>query len=412
MSLKFIGLAAALAVAFTSLPVSGSTSDYQDSGRGKADPEDRAFAEAAGLTIAEARQYRDMTEHVHTLERRAMESFPASYAGLWRDPSQGGRVFVAFTTDTPARLRAVQGDFPQPDLLTGVTAQFSLAQLSQVHRQIGQDTERRTLDGVEPRLVAVDLPSNRVLVWVADPISAHDFYQQRYGDAVRLEAGELRTTACTRTNCLGEEMRGGLEFVFVETNAAYSCTTAFSATRGSSNLVGLLSAGHCGVVDSPVVHAGFPMGVVAYSQFSGNNDSLFVDQVDGYLFGVRGWVWEDPGFERKPILSVAAAAGGAVGDPVCHSGKTRGHRCGVIKNRGVSVSVGGVTLTDMMIDDICSLPGDSGGPVYFNSRAHGIISASNYQGGSVPRCHDTNPISVYSKITNVEAAHGVRVIFN
>lgn len=113
------------------------------------------------------------------------------------------------------------------------------------------------------------------------------------------------------------------------------------------------------------------------------------------------------------ITSRQGSRGGAVGDPICHSGARRGYRCGTITNPSTSVKVqpSGYTLKDMREDDICAGPGDSGGPVYSNNRAHGIISASRVKlnnDGSY-RCLD-EPRTWYSGMYNVEQALGVTVV--
>lgn len=194
------------------------------------------------------------------------------------------------------------------------------------------------------------------------------------------------------------------------------CTTAFTAHRGGQGgPAGVLSAGHCSDLDRPAEHASLPLGAVAWIQFAGKLDALWIDTVDTWPDTSR-WVWQEPFNHRYTISSREGSGGGVIGDPICHSGARRGYGCGKITDDHIAVNVDGISLTDMKEDNLCSGPGDSGGPVYANHEAAGIISATNAhvnEDGSY-RCrtvsYDGYPQrTYYTGIYNTEQAFGVVV---
>jgi streptogrisin C len=375
--------------------------------------EDRAVAAGTDLSPEEASQARGVTEAVHELDEQARRTYPETYAGLWRNLSQGGRVQVAFTSDAEQNVQRLRRNFPRPELLDAVQVDFSLIELERLAERIVDAWSAWERRGIHLTRIAVSPERNRVEVGVEPSSATHaSAIEEDYGPAVLLEAVPAVDLVCARENCISAPLRAGLWLDFAP--RLNSCTAAFTATRGGRE--GILSAGHCGNLDNTVLHGGLIVGAVAYLKFSDNQDSMWIQKSSTYLQPIRRWVWQLPDQTTYPITSRMGASGGTAGDPICHSGARRGYRCGRITNPSVTVRINdgslfGVRLTDMVEDDICTGPGDSGGPTYHSNRAHGIIAASNAVIGSdnyTYRCVDS-PRTYYSKIANVESALGVRV---
>ncbi len=386
------------------------------------DPQEiEQLADDLDMTEAEAERSLRLTDAVDALERRAREEYPATFAGLWRDNSQGGRVKIAFTSEWTQRARALASGFADSALVDGVAADHALTELRTTEKSIAGDLEALAEEGIVVSALGIDIPTNRVDVRLAGSSEgADELVRQRYGAAqllVTRQAPPVPTVCTSREACGpndGERMRAGL-YIYGPTSG---CTSAFPATKGyngspGSGIAGVLTAGHCFDLDSWVGHNTFLLGHVRWWQYSGNQDSAWIDNHDNWP-DTSQWVWQFSYDTAFAISSRADAGAGNPGDPICHSGWRRGYRCGQLLNDSLTITVadpgGNVRLDDMKEDDICSGPGDSGGPVYSGRRAHGIVSASNIhvnQDGTY-RCLDPNR-TYYSGIWNVEQALQVRV---
>ncbi|MGV9943535.1 S1 family peptidase [Streptomyces sp. NPDC003401] len=82
------------------------------------------------------------------------------------------------------------------------------------------------------------------------------------------------------------------------------------------------------------------------------------------------------------IRDITAAATPVVGQPVCHVGRTTGHRCGTVQSVNVTVNHGGGTVYGLFRSNVCSEPGDVGGPAFSGGTALGIIVGSSGNCGS------------------------------
>ncbi|MFD0312851.1 S1 family peptidase [Streptomyces flavalbus] len=74
---------------------------------------------------------------------------------------------------------------------------------------------------------------------------------------------------------------------------------------------------------------------------------------------------------------ITNAANPAVGQSVCHVGRTTGYRCGTVQAVNLTINYGGGTVYGLFRSNICSEPGDSGGPAFSGGTALGIIVGSS-----------------------------------
>lgn len=380
------------------------------------DLELETVAKELGVSQEMAKKAIDLTPAVDDLRLRAASIYPDTFAGLWRDyTSNGGRVQVAFTDDAQAKATTLAALFADPGFVDGVSATFTEAELSSLADQITSDLPALKSQGVNVRTVEFDVIRNRVTVVVPDGDEYSRSYLEthydasrlyvEYGDPVQLTQDE--DPGCERLACGPKYLRAGLDIFFPRDGDLWICSTAFTASRGGNGGPrGIFTAGHCQTVGGHIGHGAAVLGTVAYGKFSGNTDGEWIDVVDHWTPSAN-WIWEEVWSKKYTITSRVGSSGGAVGDPTCHSGETEGYRCGKILSTSITVNVDGTTLTDQKKDNVCSRPGDSGGPIYNNHVAQGVISAGNFVklGGGYSRCADA-PATYYSGIYNIEQSTG------
>lgn len=410
-------IAAFVAVAAAAVGLSSTPPSHASQGRAD-EREAQAVAHGTGLSLDDARRSLELTDAVHALAETAKSQYPSEFAGAWRDNTAGGRVVLTFTNNARTVARELASSFPRPDLVSGRTVQHSLSELERLASEITDDWEEWHGAGIDITSTSVNVPLNRVGIGIsqldAETVSV---LEGRYGVGVLdiFEASAPQPMACTRENCTTEALRAGLKLLFtnLDGEAGY-CSSAFTATDPKWG-DGILTAGHCAGWTGSYTHGGLPLGLVTHTQFGDNIDAEWIEKAEIYPQPISRWVWEEPWSQKYYISSTQNSTGGAVGDPICHSGYRRGYRCGSITSTSITIRVNdgslfGTKLTDMKEDDICTGPGDSGGPVYASHRAHGVISASNSHintDGSY-RCQDT-PRTYYSGIANIQSRFGITV---
>ncbi|MBY6681855.1 hypothetical protein HQ305_06810 [Rhodococcus sp. BP-149] len=132
-----------------------------------------------------------------------------------------------------------------------------------------------------------------------------------------------------------------------------TCSLALLGKTSDGRLAGL-TAGHCGKVGSAVFTSAIPgraLGTLSAS------DLL----IDVGLITFDGSVLSAP---DAASVSALAATAPAVGDTVCQVSPETGTNCSF---------VGGIDeIERRVLANYCSLPGDSGAPVYFNDKLVGM----------------------------------------
>ncbi len=162
------------------------------------------------------------------------------------------------------------------------------------------------------------------------------------------------------------EVRGGN---VIYSNAGARCIVGFNA-RGGSSLYGLVT-GRCAqgatnwYADAALsVFIGATVGV----SFPGNDYALVRYTSSSVVFpgevslGTTG-----------QVRDITGAANPTVGRSVCHVGRTTGYRCGTVTAVNVTVNYPEGTVSGLFRSNICSEPGDSGGPAFSGSIALGVI---------------------------------------
>ncbi|WP_280428714.1 S1 family peptidase [Nocardia brasiliensis] len=171
---------------------------------------------------------------------------------------------------------------------------------------------------------------------------------------------------------------GGGSGIIFDNNSACSLTTI--GHDGAGRLVGL-TAGHCAPAGARLIAEGTPSGgVIGTVAFSDNGEGL-----DYAVLQL------DP--ERvTPVRSIGPTTIAGIGVPpgpggtVCASGRTSGTDCGVVWG----------SLDGTSINQYCSKPGDSGGPVFVGDQLVGMnqgrLTGIGPIGFDVPCTTAANPV--------------------
>ncbi len=200
----------------------------------------------------------------------------------------------------------------------------------------------------------------------------------RFGDAVRTE-----------------RLPGILSSLISGGNAIYNggarCTLGFNV-RNSVGTEYFITAGHCASVGSSWYDAGnVYLGYQTGSSFPTNDYGIArhysrvsrPGDVDLY----NGW-----------HADIKSSGNAVYGQWVCHVGSTSGYHCGYITALNVTINLATGTVYGLYQSNICSEPGDSGGPLFAGTVALGIIVAGNgncSSGGSTYYQPITEPLSAY-----------------
>ncbi|MFF7604405.1 trypsin-like serine protease [Streptomyces parvulus] len=165
-------------------------------------------------------------------------------------------------------------------------------------------------------------------------------------------------------------------------SAGSRCTVGFNARSGSAEYA--LLSGRCAQTAGTTWYADaaltVPVGVTAGVSFPGNDYATV--RYTGSTVARPGEVTLGAGSGTRDIT---AAAHPVVGQSVCHVGRTTGYRCGTVQAVNVTVNYGGGSVSGLFRSNVCSEPGDVGGPAFSGGTALGIIvgSSGNCSSGGV-----------------------------
>ncbi|MEU8743317.1 S1 family peptidase [Streptomyces parvulus] len=162
-------------------------------------------------------------------------------------------------------------------------------------------------------------------------------------------------------------------------SAGARCTVGFNARSGSTDFA--LLSGRCAQTGGTTWYADaaltVPVGVTTGISFPGNDYATV--RYTGTTVARPGEVSLGAGAGTRDIT---AAAHPVVGQSVCHVGRTTGYRCGTVQAVNVTVNYGGGSVSGLFRSNVCSEPGDMGGPAFSGTTAIGIIVGSSGNCGS------------------------------
>jgi streptogrisin D len=313
------------------------------------------------------------TQDVAATADRLTRALGAQGAGAYLDAS--GRLTVnVLGAGAAAQVRAAGAT---PRLVTR-----SLARLGRVQEAL--DAAGNAPAGAS---WGVDLASNTVLVSVPAGRGAAFVARARsFGAAVRVE----------RTPAVQTQAFYGGQAIY---RGRSRCSAGFN-TRSGSGRNYVLTAGHCTDLGGTWTTAGGQtIGPVAASSFPGN-DYGAIRISDPATLDPRGGVLHNGAFR-----DITGASRVPVGSSACKTGSTTGTTCGTVQAYNVTVSYAEGTVYGLTRTNICTQPGDSGGPLYAGSLAQGITS-----GGTIGGCSQAGFRSFFQPVDEALNSYGLTLL--
>jgi hypothetical protein len=134
------------------------------------------------------------------------------------------------------------------------------------------------------------------------------------------------------------------------------CTTGFMTSIGTSNYI--VTAGHCTRGTVYWYRKGNYLGQTYSSVFGADGDyGLILER--GVTFHPKDGVNSEYG-----VINIIGTTEAYVGQPLCKRGNTTGYTCGTVLAIDATVNYGNDDIINgMILTDICSDHGDSGGPL-------------------------------------------------
>jgi hypothetical protein len=393
------------------------------------------YARHFDLSHQEARRNLVRQSESGTVTEALMHSEGKRYAGVWFDNQTGE--FVAPTISagaTAAADKALSEIGVEPSSRT-VKAVVSWEELEGAHEEI----DRQLLPSIKAGYVATSLDprTNAVVVEEAAEISdrasaevaaakrsASVPVEIRLSDMDSLDAG---FQSCGYEYC-SLPLRGGVN-IYDPSYPTEPCTAGFPAMGNDGNRY-LLTAGHCvghkyesepdythwwsktdslaaQEIGSATQYTQFPEGDWAKIKVSGSYWDTNPWRSTVVYWGAPILNGEETILGKQPMVNAEYPINGespsVVGVYACHSGIKTGTTCGSITGVDVTHSIGSLVLKHMnTLGNVCSSPGDSGGPVFAGNSALGMLT------GSDPNkvCNDT---IYYSNILEATQQLGVQI---
>lgn len=135
--------------------------------------------------------YLALDDDVERLAAAARKRYPDRFAGIWRDPERGARIFLAFTGDAQQTARTLAEELSDPGNVVGVDATFSMKELRRLADSI--DIEEIRARGAQPVTIGVDVTTNRVSITLTEaPDDLRNYLNETYGsDRILIETGPM-----------------------------------------------------------------------------------------------------------------------------------------------------------------------------------------------------------------------------
>jgi streptogrisin C len=400
-----IGAALAALLTFNMLPSSSGASEPQGVGKER-HPEDVAWlAQDLGISEDEARRRMDIEDAAGELQGQLLDRWPDTLAGMWLSTEGPTTLTVAFTENADDNVSEIAEDFEYPDVLraeaaahsiTALQAAFSRAVDERGQAQRGQapTDSPAALRQTQGRFdVTLDERGNGLILH-ADPLppGLAGAASRRYGVPVTANSN-VSTPTCTRDNCTFS-MRGGLRLSFSGT----WCSSAFTAYGAATGNRFIVSAGHCGNSYPSTSCAIVPENESGATRSNGGSNygtvtGEFVrENIDAerIIRSYPSWteapvVWVESN-DQRTMSGIMPYNNIVVGMQVGKSGVRTGTTRGYITSRSVAPCYVANSYGFLQAD-YCSLPGDSGGAVFRNNEAVGIVSGGTSTGTSCPSGH-------------------------
>ncbi|HXR31268.1 MAG TPA: trypsin-like serine protease, partial [Solirubrobacterales bacterium] len=351
------------------------------------------------------------------------------FAGVWFDNQQAEFVVpvvgAAARADASSAMAAfgLQGDFR----LAAATSTWS--ELEAAQKRLNEVLTQRHL--AKPVQTSLDPKTNSVVIllssrasdatrsWLeAEAAGQSVSVEVRSTNPRQLKTGQLSCNAVGRV--CGQPLRGGVAIGPLEEGAVHwKCTLGFKATGRYTGNRYALTAGHC-----PDQHSQWytlnPDEGLANRKIGYLEEAADTLEADWAKYNSNGTVWDQSGWPtwvvywggyienrwiENEAVPISREASSYLGERVCHSGMSSGTHCGYVTELDVTAYSNGVPFRNHLtrFGPTCAAQGDSGGPVFDNGTALGLVSAGTIY---APTCEW---YLSYEEITRATDAMGVTV---
>ncbi|MDN4601494.1 S1 family peptidase [Paenibacillus sp. F6_3S_P_1C] len=241
-------------------------------------------------------------------------------------------------------------------------------------------------NGVRITELVVNVPEQKVEVGVEELNEEKRKFLEDTFNSEMLLIREARTTLNHDRNTTFNPLQAGINIT--NTNTGGGCTIGFLAKARTTSSNFVITAGHCGTAGNSFKQGSNSIGTMGARYNSGNVDAATIGlsslsySNDLYTSASRGGYFD----------LVQGTNNEFVGEMTCLSGAstaTNPVSCGVLKSKATSATFNGVNFTGLRTATYSTVPGDSGGPVYYSTILKGINKG--YIGSD----------GVYSHISNV-----------
>jgi len=301
------------------------------------------------------------------------EGLPAIFGGLFFDQEAGGVIDIALTSGDQEAMELFRKTAPEEAELRFRTVRHSLAELEMVHRSLEELAELEPTDrqvGIGAIATNVRLNVVDVGIAAADRAALEGSLVSAFGDRIRvIDDYSIQNEVCTaRSSCT--PYRAGID---IYPPGALGCTSGFIAKKATDATYYMLTAGHCGALNSSWLHDEVQVGVVvvrAY-QTNGTADAAAISRPG--TTGHKDWIYVANSEMARSVNVRQGHDDDSIGESVCIAGKISGFWCGTITSVDADNVWDGVTLQfNMRTATYGSASGDSGAPVFYSNTAKGI----------------------------------------
>lgn len=387
--------------------------------------EAESYSEDFAVSTAQAEETLELQQQGAGVVELLEDGLDDEYAGVWFDNESGEFVVpLAPGVDDAA-----------------VADQFAYLALSDDFRTVAVDSTWEELEAAQEQLDAVlfgeggqgdlvqtflDPRTNAVVIRVADvageadvseleglAASADVAVEVRQSDDERLGVEAMACKTTTPRHC-GRPLRGGVALTPESGGlvAEGECSMGFKAWDPDTNDRYVLTAGHCAKKFSKWGAKDFdeglekPVGSVTAYSYPGGDWAMI--KANGSYWDTSPWPSRVAHFGGDQLTPINAESWSYLGQYVCHSGNKTGTSCGNVSALDltyVDEGSGGTVYNATEFGKVCSVAGDSGGPVFAGNTALGIYAAADIE-STYPNCATT---AVYMEITDVTDSLGIAV---
>jgi len=408
---------------------------------GASDPAVTTLAKDRNISIQEAQRRIGWQQPAVELGEELRRALGARFGGLWIDPADGGRVKVGIPGGATADVGATADarTLIARRQLTAVTdlvpVRHSYADLEAANKRLGEaaaNANRGTSRGIQTGLrvnrnavhLHLQLPRGHRLTAAQQAVV--DTAKQRYGTSLVIDYTDQATRPYTcawvdltdinppfrRFTC-DAPLRAGVFTSHPLPGPDVGCTTGFYAQSKVDTKKYVMTAGHCLDLSGqggtwyayqPSTGMRHVVGPEHSNVFDSTGDFgiVRIDNVAGW--NPKHWVYVHASADTTldPDYYIIDDAGSGLGMRVCLTGARTGTDCGDVEDLGVRDQ--NFPYTDELGQvDLCAGPGDSGGPIYSNHTARGILHGGPTQG---PACFNI----LYQGVAEAERRLNVNII--